>query len=608
MPTRVVDTPLTNSGGYRSSISDGKSDELLAETDAAVQYVEEHNLGQLAADIMSSCLKDRPKKARAYVLRYLVARLSTADLNSVGLFPNGVEQKARRKTVLRDMSRQQALIAKLEKDIAEEKAIMLVQNELDLKTDDVTKYRRVFELVDEDNSGLVGLQEFRKAMAMCGYNPNQRTLMATFRAVDLDGSGQVDFLEFIRLMRAVDPDQAKKRALEMGIQEGELTKLRDAWVTVDEEGHGTLSLQEIRTLCELLGLPSGKSFTARFKEVAFSDNSGDALGLDGMLPSGNEPRGPSSPKSKVDEDEQLAFEEFLKVVKALDTKEESRAMADAQFTEADRDAAKACFRQRDPQNTHSLSLERSCYACSTLLTMHFVVPQTSVALITQEDMSNLFNHVDSDKSGEHDFTEFIRFCGKIRELVKIREEAEERRRQKEQIEFHLSEEEIANYKAMFSKYDRTGAGELQKEGIGHLLKDLGFKASTLQERETFRQILEEVDKDGSGTVDFAEFLRLIPALNKKMEEDQKKADLEKAQELGFSEKEHQEFQQVFQQFDEDNSGTLEINEVHDLLKALRRNTSFDELKGLFTRVDSDLSGALEYGEFLKLVRELENAL
>jgi len=214
----------------------------------------------------------------------------------------------------------------------------------------------------------------------------------------------------------------------------------------------------------------------------------------------------------------------------------------------------------------------------------------------------------ADNSGEHDFIEFIRFAGKVKELLRIREEAEARRKAKEEAELKLTDEEIDNYRDMFHKYDRAGRGELQKEAIGILLKDLGFKASTVQEREAFRQILEEVDKDGNGTIDFQEFLRLIPALMKKMEEDQRKEDREKAVELGFSEDEHEEFMKVFHDFDEDHSGSLEINEVWGLLKALRRNTSYDDLKSLFTRIDKDQNGSLEYAEFLLLVRELETAL
>lgn len=627
MPLRVLDVPLdapvpkpreSSSGGYSNHNSDGMTDETRTECDAAMKYVEEHNLGQLVGDMLSACLKERPKRPRAFVLQYLTSRLSTTELHSIGLFPKSVLHEKRKTAAYRDTSRQAALIAKLEKDMADEKAIQCVQIELDLKPEDVTKYRQVFELVDEDNSGLVGVSEFRKALAMCGYSPNQRTLMATYKAVDLDGSGQVDFLEFIRLMRAVDPDQAKKRALEMGIKEGELEKLREAWKQVDEEGTGSLSLQEMRTLVEMLGLPAGKSFTARFKEVAFNSDESGALGGDligNAEPKKDAPEAPASPKtqqaeidSKVHEDEQLDFEEFLKVVQGLDSLEESRACAEAGFSESDKEAAKACFKQRDPQGTFSLSFERACFAVSTLLTMYMGVEQSTMAMASQEDMRNLFNICDSDKSTEHDSVEFIRFAGKVREMLKIREDAEARRRAKEEAEFQLTEDEIANYKEMFNKYDKKGRGALQKEAIGHLIKDLGFKATTVQERESFRRILEEVDKDGNGVIDFQEFLRLLPALMKKKEEEQQKADLAKALELGFSEQEHNEFTKVFQDFDDDKSGSLEINEVWGLLKALRRNTSYDDLKSLFARLDQDGSGSIEYNEFLVLVRELESSL
>lgn len=612
MPLRIHDAPPKLEGksaaGYSTELA-----KQLSERDSAVRYVEEHKLGQLAGDIMSACLKERPKRARVFVLQYLTARLTAAELASVGLQPKPVVKDSdKRVKPRRDTTRQAALIAKLEKDMAEEKAIQAVQTELGLKPEDVTKYRQCFELVDEDNSGLVGLNEFRKALALCGYSPNQRSLMATFRAVDVDGSGQVDFLEFIRLMRAVDPDQAKKRALEMGIQEDQLEKLREAWKTVDEDGGGSLSLNEMRALVEILGLPAGKSFTQRFKEVAYLSDGGDALGGDLLDNKGGGGGGGQSPQnagpSRVHEDEQLDFEEFLKVVNGLDPMEELEACLQAGFTDTEKEIAKTCFKQRDPQGAYSLSFERSCIACRTLLVMHMATEPASVDAVSPDDWRNLFNVTDGDKSGEHDFIEFIRFCGRIRELIKMREEADARLKAKEDAELQLTQDEVQNYREMFNKYDRAGRGELPKEAIGNLLKHMGFKAATVQEREELREILDSIDGDGSGTVDFQEFLRLIPALQKKMEEDQAKMDLARAQELGFSEQEHNEFTKVFTDFDEDNSGSLELNEVWGLLKALRRNASYDDLHSLFARIDTDGSGSLEYNEFLLLVKELETNL
>ena len=56
---------------------------------------------------------------------------------------------------------------------------------------------------------------------------------------------------------------------------------------------------------------------------------------------------------------------------------------------------------------------------------------------------------------------------------------------------------------------------------------------------------------------------------------------------------------VFQKFDIDQSGTIELNELHCMFKAHGIEISKNELKSLFQIVDTDGSGSLSLDEFKK---------
>merc|ERR1719409_2382516 len=109
---------------------------------------------------------------------------------------------------------------------------------------------------------MLGLAELRSLMKMLGFNPSQKALSTTFNAMDEDESGQLDFEEFLQLMRKVDPDQEKKTVEELGFSDDEHMAFRAAFEKVDADESGMLGLDEVQDLLKML------SIEATPKEVA----------------------------------------------------------------------------------------------------------------------------------------------------------------------------------------------------------------------------------------------------------------------------------------------------------------------------------------------------
>lgn len=114
-----------------------------------------------------------------------------------------------------------------------------------------------------------------------------------------------------------------------------------------------------------------------------------------------------------------------------------------------------------------------------------------------------------------------------------------------------------------------------------------------------RDILGDVDEDGSGTLNFDEFLIL-------MEQYQKEADKEEAARAFFSEHEVEQFRKLFQLYDKDKSGTLTVMELDPLLNKLGKAPKTKQEQKMLTKVlseiDADRSGTIDFREFLQLLR------
>ncbi|KIL66567.1 hypothetical protein M378DRAFT_368565 [Amanita muscaria Koide BX008] len=71
----------------------------------------------------------------------------------------------------------------------------------------------------------------------------------------------------------------------------------------------------------------------------------------------------------------------------------------------------------------------------------------------------------------------------------------------------LSQDEISSFRDAFSLFDKDGDGTITINELGEVMGSLGLD-STEDER---RSMMEEVDTDRNGTIDFTEFLTMMAA-------------------------------------------------------------------------------------------------
>ena len=97
-------------------------------------------------------------------------------------------------------------------------------------------------------------------------------------------------------------------------------------------------------------------------------------------------------------------------------------------------------------------------------------------------------------------------------------------------------------------------------------------------------MIADIDKDGSGTIDFEEFLQMMTA---KMGSRDTKEEILKA----------------FRLFDDDNSGTITFKDLKRVAKELGENLTDEELQEMIDEADRDGDGEVNEEEFYRIMKK-----
>ncbi|VFQ64027.1 unnamed protein product [Cuscuta campestris] len=101
---------------------------------------------------------------------------------------------------------------------------------------------------------------------------------------------------------------------------------------------------------------------------------------------------------------------------------------------------------------------------------------------------------------------------------------------------------------------------------------------SLSEAE-LEEMIKEADTDGSGTVDFNEFIELM-ASNK----------------LGREEEE--ELRDAFRVLDKDNNGHITVDELHHVMHSLSQKLNDAQVEELMEEADMHNNGVIDYQQFV----------
>jgi len=159
---------------------------------------------------------------------------------------------------------------------------------------------------------------------------------------------------------------------------------------------------------------------------------------------------------------------------------------------------------------------------------------------------------------------------------------------------------------IFKKFDRDGNEELSLAEVSRLLGYFDCLPRTVAEQKQIVCLLDDVDEDGSGTIDFEEFKALILKIKERKALQQRAAEREHASSLNIGDLElhrHREsFAEVVTGYE---TQTIGYEGVVKLLQRFGlRSVTMVELMEIVADVDEDQSGCIDFMEYLTLMHRM----
>lgn len=150
----------------------------------------------------------------------------------------------------------------------------------------------------------------------------------------------------------------------------------------------------------------------------------------------------------------------------------------------------------------------------------------------------------------------------------------------------LAPEEAVRMRKAFESYDTNGLGYITDVQLAKELSTLGMKLT----EEELREAMREVDVDNIGTISWPEFVFFMSKFGGGM-----------SIEHQFSEIRLKELREVFNRFDADGSGSIDAEELDQVLRSVGLSLQPNEVKAMINSVDADGSQSIEWPEFLYLM-------
>ena len=144
----------------------------------------------------------------------------------------------------------------------------------------------------------------------------------------------------------------------------------------------------------------------------------------------------------------------------------------------------------------------------------------------------------------------------------------------------LSEEQILEFKELFSLFDKYGDGTIATNLLGTVMRSLGSNPTEAE----LQDMINEVDIGRSGTLDFQEFLT-ITTMAAKMKLSDSEEGIRKA----------------FRVFDKDDNGLISAAELRHIMTNHGEKLTDEEVNEMIAAADLNGDGNVDYEEFVKLL-------
>ncbi|XP_020899584.1 calmodulin [Exaiptasia diaphana] len=143
----------------------------------------------------------------------------------------------------------------------------------------------------------------------------------------------------------------------------------------------------------------------------------------------------------------------------------------------------------------------------------------------------------------------------------------------------LSQEQLSEYRDAFEHFDKDSSGTITTRELGAIMRSLGENPTELE----LQQMINSVDCDGNGLMDFEEFTKLMVTQNQFMMDDK---DLIEA----------------FRMFDRDGRGYVMSSELRTVLRHLEENIPEHEINEMLQDHKQSWNRKINFDEFKKMAQ------
>jgi len=172
--------------------------------------------------------------------------------------------------------------------------------------------------------------------------------------------------------------------------------------------------------------------------------------------------------------------------------------------------------------------------------------------------------------------------------------------------------ELVDLRETFQKFDKDGDGDITKKELARLIEVLfPARAHAPEWRPYLMKLLSEIDADGSGSLDFSEFVCLMRKIQDHQDEEQLLVESNTVKELRFTRQAANEFRELFVAADQNGSCKLSFEDIRDMIaRSLPLDhKQCDILYGYFYKAiqKGDNDGQADFLEFLHVIRMVIDA-
>ena len=144
----------------------------------------------------------------------------------------------------------------------------------------------------------------------------------------------------------------------------------------------------------------------------------------------------------------------------------------------------------------------------------------------------------------------------------------------------LTQDEIEELRQAFDLFDTDDSGTIDPKELRAAMQSLGFDTKN----QTIYQMIQDIDKNCDGEVDFDEFLELMTS---RLAGSDTKEDIQK----------------IFELFDDDKTGYISLQNLKRVAHELGENMDDAELLEMIERADFDHDGQISSEEFFTIMTQ-----